>query len=43
MTDLDVGWLVNFTGPGPDVTSDPFLANLITAGVARPARPRRRS
>lgn len=36
MTRLDVGWLVNATGPGADVTSDPFLANLITAGVARP-------
>lgn len=36
MTDLDVGWLVNATGPGADVTTDPFLANLITAGMARP-------
>ncbi|MEU4234506.1 FAD/NAD(P)-binding protein [Nonomuraea sp. NPDC026600] len=36
MTDLDVGWLVNATGPSADVTTDPFLANLITAGTARP-------
>ncbi|MBT2231886.1 FAD/NAD(P)-binding protein [Nonomuraea sp. NEAU-A123] len=36
MTDLDVGWLVNATGPSADVTTDPFLASLITAGMARP-------
>ncbi|GAA3660417.1 FAD/NAD(P)-binding protein [Nonomuraea antimicrobica] len=36
MTDLDVGWLVNATGPGSDVTTDPFVANLVSAGTARP-------
>ncbi|TYB57193.1 hypothetical protein FXF51_40910 [Nonomuraea sp. PA05] len=35
-TGLDVGWLVNATGPGGDVTSDPFLAALIASGAARP-------
>ncbi|GAA2215953.1 FAD/NAD(P)-binding protein [Nonomuraea monospora] len=35
-TGLDVGWLVNATGPGGDVTSDPFLATLIASGAARP-------
>ncbi|MDF5758001.1 FAD/NAD(P)-binding protein [Spongiactinospora sp. TRM90649] len=35
-TDLNVGWLVNATGPGADVTADPFLARLIGAGTARP-------
>ncbi|MGI5267580.1 FAD/NAD(P)-binding protein [Nonomuraea sp. CA-218870] len=33
--ELDVGWLVNATGPGADVTSDPFLAGLVSAGAAR--------
>ncbi|MEV5323030.1 FAD/NAD(P)-binding protein [Nonomuraea sp. NPDC052634] len=36
ITGLDVGWLVNATGPSPDVTSDPFIASLINAGQARP-------
>lgn len=35
-TDLEVGWLVNATGPGSDVTTDPFLAGLIASGTARP-------
>ncbi|WP_187281459.1 hypothetical protein [Nonomuraea sp. C10] len=35
MTGLDVGWLVNATGPGIDVTASPFLASLIATGVAR--------
>ncbi|MEV4840258.1 FAD/NAD(P)-binding protein [Nonomuraea sp. NPDC049486] len=35
MTGLDVGWLVNATGPGTDVTTSPFLASLIATGVAR--------
>jgi uncharacterized NAD(P)/FAD-binding protein YdhS len=35
-SELDVGWLVNATGPGADVTADPFLAGLIAAGLARP-------
>ncbi|MEV0385561.1 FAD/NAD(P)-binding protein [Nonomuraea sp. NPDC050643] len=35
-TDLHVGWLVNATGPGADITSDPFLAGLVAAGTARP-------
>ncbi|MET7337718.1 FAD/NAD(P)-binding protein [Nonomuraea sp. NPDC005650] len=34
-TDLDVGWLVNATGPAADVTTDPFLAGLVAAGTAR--------
>ncbi|GLW05970.1 hypothetical protein Misp01_11000 [Microtetraspora sp. NBRC 13810] len=35
---LDVGWLVNATGPGSDIGRDPFLARLIEAGDARPDR-----
>jgi uncharacterized NAD(P)/FAD-binding protein YdhS len=34
--DLSVGWLINGTGPAAEVTTDPFLAGLITAGLARP-------
>ncbi len=36
VTELDVGWIVNATGPGCDVTADPFTAGLIDAGTARP-------
>ncbi|SDJ25672.1 Uncharacterized NAD(P)/FAD-binding protein YdhS [Nonomuraea maritima] len=35
-TDLEVGWLVNATGPGSDVTADPFLGGLVASGTARP-------
>ncbi|MGW4802186.1 FAD/NAD(P)-binding protein [Nonomuraea sp. NPDC004297] len=38
LTELDVGWLVNATGPGSDLTSDPFLAGLLASGTARPDR-----
>lgn len=36
--ELDVGWLVNATGPGADVTRDPLLARLVADGVVRPDR-----
>ncbi|MEV6862377.1 FAD/NAD(P)-binding protein [Streptosporangium subroseum] len=36
--ELEVGWLVNATGPGSDITADPFLASLIAGGTARPDR-----
>ncbi|MDP9843702.1 FAD/NAD(P)-binding protein [Streptosporangium lutulentum] len=36
--ELDVGWLVNATGPGSDIARDPFLASLIAGGTARPDR-----
>ncbi|WP_162641630.1 FAD/NAD(P)-binding protein [Streptosporangium sp. 'caverna'] len=36
--ELDVGWLVNATGPGSDIARDPFLASLISGGTARPDR-----
>ncbi|SDL28622.1 FAD/NAD(P)-binding protein [Nonomuraea jiangxiensis] len=36
VTEFDVGWLVNATGPAPDVTADPFLAGLVAAGTVRP-------
>ncbi|HEY7881423.1 MAG TPA: FAD/NAD(P)-binding protein [Streptosporangiaceae bacterium] len=37
-TDLAAGWLINATGPGPDVTrtSDPLLRDLLARGLARP-------
>lgn len=34
--ELRVGWLVNGTGPASEVTTDAFLGDLITAGLARP-------
>ncbi|GHH66185.1 hypothetical protein GCM10017673_11530 [Streptosporangium violaceochromogenes] len=34
--ELDVGWLVNATGPGADLTADPLVAALVTGGTARP-------
>ncbi len=34
--ELDVGWLVNATGPGADITRDPLLAGLVADGVVRP-------
>ncbi|MER5627839.1 FAD/NAD(P)-binding protein [Streptosporangium sp. NPDC002544] len=36
--ELDVGWLVNATGPGADIARDPFLAALLATGTARPDR-----
>ncbi|MFF3438686.1 FAD/NAD(P)-binding protein [Streptosporangium sp. NPDC002721] len=36
--ELDVGWLVNATGPGADITRDPLLAGLVADGVVRPDR-----
>ncbi len=38
MTELGAGWLVNATGPAPDITasSDPLLRSLIGGGLARP-------
>ncbi|MEU1736346.1 FAD/NAD(P)-binding protein [Streptosporangium sp. NPDC020145] len=32
---LDVGWLVNATGPGSGVAGDPFLSRLVADGVVR--------
>ncbi|MBB4913464.1 FAD/NAD(P)-binding protein [Streptosporangium saharense] len=32
---LDVGWLVNATGPGGGVAGDPFLSRLVADGVVR--------
>lgn len=34
--ELDVGWLVNATGPGSRTVDDPFLSGLVAAGTARP-------
>ncbi|MFD0663700.1 FAD/NAD(P)-binding protein [Thermocatellispora tengchongensis] len=34
--ELDVGWVVNGTGPGSPADRDPLLAGLIAAGEARP-------
>ncbi|MGI5228175.1 FAD/NAD(P)-binding protein [Actinoallomurus sp. CA-142502] len=34
--ELRVGWFVNGTGPAADVSGDPLLCGLITAGLARP-------
>ncbi|SNR94537.1 Uncharacterized NAD(P)/FAD-binding protein YdhS [Streptosporangium subroseum] len=36
--ELEVGWLVNATGPGSDIAGDPFLASLIAGGTVRPDR-----
>ncbi|WP_344919674.1 FAD/NAD(P)-binding protein [Streptosporangium oxazolinicum] len=36
--ELDVGWLVNATGPGADITRDPLLAGLVADGLVRPDR-----
>ncbi|MGJ6966641.1 FAD/NAD(P)-binding protein [Streptosporangium sp. G11] len=36
--ELDVGWLVNATGPGADITRDPLLAGLVADGMVRPDR-----
>ncbi len=36
--EIDVGWLVNATGPGADITRDPLLADLVADGVVRPDR-----
>ena len=38
VTVLDVGWLINGTGPAADVTAaaDPLLRSLLDAGLARP-------
>jgi uncharacterized NAD(P)/FAD-binding protein YdhS len=38
VTELEVGWLVNGTGPGADVTRspDPLLRDLLGQGLARP-------
>ncbi|MEU8203800.1 FAD/NAD(P)-binding protein [Streptosporangium sp. NPDC049046] len=36
--ELDVGWLVNATGPGTDIARDPLLARLVADGVVRPDR-----
>jgi uncharacterized NAD(P)/FAD-binding protein YdhS len=37
-TGLAAGWLINATGPGPDVTrtSDPLLRDLLARGLGRP-------
>ena len=37
-TELAVGWLVNCTGPAPDITAtaDPLLRHLLKAGLVRP-------
>jgi len=38
ITELPVGWLINATGPDPDVTatSDPLLRDLLDRGMIRP-------
>ncbi|WP_433137179.1 FAD/NAD(P)-binding protein [Actinomadura nitritigenes] len=35
-SELEVGWLINGTGPAGAPATDPFLSSLVTAGVARP-------
>lgn len=35
-SELEVGWLVNGTGPAATPGTDPFLSGLVTAGIARP-------
>lgn len=34
--ELDVGWLVNATGPGSRTVDDPLLSGLVADGTARP-------
>ncbi|GAA3789874.1 FAD/NAD(P)-binding protein [Sphaerisporangium flaviroseum] len=36
--DLDVGWLVNATGPGSRIDADPLVTGLVAGGLARPDR-----
>jgi uncharacterized NAD(P)/FAD-binding protein YdhS len=38
VTDLDGGWLINGTGPAPDITAapGPLVGELLACGVARP-------
>jgi uncharacterized NAD(P)/FAD-binding protein YdhS len=38
VTEVAAGWLVNATGPAPDITAttDPLLRGLLDAGLARP-------
>jgi uncharacterized NAD(P)/FAD-binding protein YdhS len=38
VTELAAGWVVNATGPDPDITrtSDPLLRDLLGQGLARP-------
>lgn len=40
--ELAAGWLINATGPGPDITAstDPLLRDLLGRGLARPDRHR---
>ncbi len=42
VSQLAAGWLINATGPGPDITAspDPLLRDLLSRGQARPDRHR---